>query len=110
MSCVTHADTGHVAVRRSVVPSLYPPPRLVAVEHELTDVFVALAAPVVATVAVVPPVAREALRTNRVRDDECAPAPENAAWIVIVVDVDALRRLQQSKGTKDSRRGFSVYR
>src|SRR5688572_27986157 len=71
----------------SVIPSLHPPSGRVPVEHELPQLIVALTAPVVATVAIVPPIARQPLRADRIRDDNRATAPEDPARGGIAVDV-----------------------
>src|SRR5207302_609451 len=103
----TYADVGVPAlwrgpvptsdVRSSVIPSLYPPSGGVAVQHELTALLVALAAPVIATVSVVPPIAGESLGANSADDRDRASAPKNAARRLVMIDVDMLRRFQEAE-------------
>src|SRR5437762_2787329 len=88
----TYAD-----VRSSVIPSLHPPSGGVAVQHELTALLAALAAPVIATVSVVPPIAGESLGTNCADDRDRASAPKNAARRLVMIDVNMLRRFQETE-------------
>src|SRR5258705_4066439 len=80
----------------SVIPPLHPPPGGVAIHHELSTLLVALAAPVVATVAVVPPVACKPLGADGIRDRNRAPAPKDPAWGDVPIDVHALWFFQES--------------
>ena len=50
--------------------------------------------PVVAAVAVAPPIPGEPLGANGVRDRQSAATPENAAGLGVAIHIDFLRGLQ----------------
>src|SRR5688500_6537033 len=81
----------------SVVPSLHPPSGRVAIERELPALFIALAAPVVTIVAIVPPVAGEPLGADSLRDRDRAATPEDSTRGGVSVDVDFLRSFQKAE-------------
>jgi hypothetical protein len=88
----------------SVVPAVNEPTVLatswtLAIDEEVAVPSGVLTAPVVARIAIIPPVASEALRTNRSTNANTTPSPAQEMWdVVFARDVDRLWWVELTKG------------
>src|SRR4051794_9447180 len=93
------ATIRHARFCRSIPPSLQRPFVAGAVEEHGELPGEALAAPVIAPVAVVPPVARQPLGTEGACDGDPVAAPgDDARPVAIAHDLDGLRWIERAAG------------